>query len=267
VSSREVYGRLLAAPTVERGVEVCLRYRMGDYLGEVLEQAGYARDTLPDPQDLARVSDVVWPVETTTAVVIVATPGTSGDANREPDGYRVTWDVRVGVIADLGDRLDTREAAQFYAAAAGAALSHQGVAAVDPDGVTWTLDVADEPLELEGSSVRWLGESYRVADRRDARTLIVGEARVAVTVEGARSAVGGPLVAPEVPRDPAVPGVAGPVVPHVTVNGADSPPLPFVEPVPDVLVQVGHGPPTSETPHGLYVDQDTGELYNWSGGA
>jgi hypothetical protein len=224
VSSRDVYGRLLAAPTVERGVEVCLRYFLGPYLGEVLEQAGYARDALPDPQDLARVSELVWPVETTTAVVIVATPGTLGDAKREPDGYRVSWDVRVGVIADLGDRLDTREAAQFYAAAAGAALAHQGVAAVEPDGRTWTRDADEDLLELEGSSVQWAGETYRVADRRDARTLIVGEARVIVTVEGARSLHGGPDVPPLDPdtgqpgRDPAEPDAPAPVIPSLTIT-------------------------------------------------
>lgn len=263
-----MYGRLLSAPTVERGVEVCLRYRMADYLGEVLEQAGYARDMLPDPTDLARVSEVVWPVETATAVVIVATPGTSGDAAREPDGYRVVWDVRIGVVADLGDRLDSREAAQFYAAAAGSAVTHHGVAAVEPDGVTWsTDDVTGELLELEGASVRWLSEDYRVADRQDSRTLIIGEARLSVTVEGARSTYGGPVEAPppETPRAPAVPGEVGPVVPTLTINGAEAPPLDFAEPIPDVFVATGHGPPTSDTRHGLYVDVDTGELYNWQG--
>lgn len=224
MSSRDVYGRLLAAPTVERGVEVCLRYFLGPYLGEVLAQAGYERDALPDPSDLARVSEVAWPVETTTAVVIVATPGTVGDAPREPDGYRATWDVRAGVIADLGDRLDTREAAQFYAAAAGAALAHQGVAAVLADGRTWRLTVDGELEGLEGATVRWAGEQYRVADRRDARTLIVGEARLYVTVEGARSVHGGPDMPPIDPdtdlpgRDPATAPEPAPVDPSLTLT-------------------------------------------------
>lgn len=219
--SADVYGRLLSAPTLERGVETCLRYFLGPYLGEVLAQAGHGRDALPDPTDLARVSEFTAPVEGQVALVVVASPGTFGDPVREADGYLAVWDVRAAVLADLGDRLETREAAQFYAAAAGAALTHQGVALVGADLRTWERDTDGELLVLEGSSVRWAGEAYREIPQMPG--VIAGEARVLVTVEEARSALGGPAVPPLDPdtqqptRDPAVPGVSVDVVPDATI--------------------------------------------------
>jgi hypothetical protein len=229
VTSAAVYGRLLAAPTIERGVEVCLRYWLGPYLGEVLEQAGHARDLLPDPADLVRVADLSEPTSSQIAVVIVASPGTTGDTRREADAYTATWDVRAGVLMDLGSRLESREAAQFGAAAAGAALSHQGVADVMPDLTTWRRNDAGDLVVLAGSSVRWVGETYRVLDRRGmSPTLIAGEAIITVTVEGARSAFGGPEEPPRDPdsdlpsRDPAVSGDPSPVDPSLTIT-ADPP--------------------------------------------
>lgn len=220
--SEEVYGRLLAAPTLERGAEVCLRYWLGPYLGEVLAQAGHARDALPDPSDLVRVSE--WPRDipagSPVAMVITATPGTEGEAVREAQSYTATWDVRAAILANLGDRLESREAAQFYAAAAGAALTHQGMAAVESDMRTWATDDDGRLLILPGSSVKWRGETYRAMIDRGSGTLqaIAGEARVSVIVQGARSAWGGPELPPVPPRDPSVPGVSGPVVPSPVVD-------------------------------------------------
>lgn len=224
--SREVFGRLLAAPTVERGVELTLRYYLGRYLGEVLDQAGHDRQGLPDPADLVRVSEFRWPFEAQLALVVVATPGTVGDAEREPGGYRIAWDVRAAVLADLGDRLETREAAQFYAAAAGAALAHQGVADLGADGLG-VRDDDGELVTLEGSSVQWLSETYRqIAPPQAGRALIAGEARVLVRVEDARSLHSvEPVPAPDLPapgdgtdRGPLDPSATSPVRPSVTVS-------------------------------------------------
>jgi hypothetical protein len=205
-------GRVVAAPTIERGVEVCLRYYLGPWLGEVLVQNGHARDDLADPQDLARVSEFTAPTQGQVTLVVVATPGTTGDAQRDADGYTLTWDVRAAVIADLGDRLESREAAQLYAAAAGTALTVQGVAAVEPDGRTWTRDAYGDLEVLEGSSVRLMGESYR--EIRGMPGVIAGEARVTVTVEDARPA--------EVltPIEPQEPGTSGPRPEPVPVDPA-----------------------------------------------
>lgn len=231
MTSAEVYGRLLAAATIERGVEVCLRYFLPPYLGEVLAQAGHPRDALADPLDLARVSELTDTENGQVAFVVVATPGTIGDAVREPDGYRATWDVRAAVLLDLGDRLESREAAQFAAAAAGAALTHQGVAKVASDMRTWVRDADNELVTLEGSTVRWRGESYRKLERLGlSPTLIAGEAMITVTVEGARSVYGGPLEPPldpdtgEPSRDPAESGTPTPVEPTLTID-----PLPPTE--------------------------------------
>lgn len=225
MTSADVYGRLLAAPTIERGVEVCLRYFLGPYLGEVLAQAGHSRDALSDPLDLARVSELTDTASAQIALVVVATPGTVGDVTREVDSYTATWDVRAAVLADLGDRLESREAAQFAAAAAGAALSHQGVAKVATDMRTWVRDVDGELVTLEGSTVRWRGESYRRLERLGlSPTLIAGEAMVTVTVQGARSTYGGPAEPPLDPdtgipsRDPAVSGTPTPVDPTLTID-------------------------------------------------
>lgn len=219
-----LYGRLVSAPTIERGVEVCLRYFLGPYLGEVLEQAGHGRGDLPDPSDLTRMSEFDWPTESNVAVVVVATPGTEGDAEREAETYTLTWDVRAAVLADVGDALHSREASQFYAAAAGTALAHQGVAVVASDLRTWARGPASELLTLEGSSVRFRGERYRQLGRRDDRALIAGEALLSVTVQDARSAHGGPELPPAEPGGvgdgprPSAPDIApAPVDPSVTI--------------------------------------------------
>lgn len=218
----EVWGRLVAAPTIERGLECTLRYWLSPYIGAVLAQAGHPRDALPDPSDLVRVSEFPRdiPAGSPVTLVIVATPGTEGQAVREPTGYTATWDVRAAILANLGDRLESREAAQFFAAAASAAMTHQGIAAVEADMRTWKTDDDGRLLILPGSSVIWRGETYRAMVDRGSGTLqaIAGEARVSVIVQGARSAWGGPDVPPDPPRDPAVPGVSGPVVPFPVVE-------------------------------------------------
>lgn len=220
--SRAVFGRLLAASTIERGVEVTLRYYLGAYLGEVLEQNGYPRDGLADPLDLQRVVDLGdFADAAQIALVVIATPGTVGDVVGDGDTWSATWDVRAGAITDLGDGLDTREAAQLYCAAAGAAVDHQGVAAVAADGRTGIRD-ADGHLEaLEGSSVIWQGERYSRVDR--IRDVIAGEALFRVTVQGARSIAAPDLPPPgepKVPTDRAAPPDPGssPVVPSLTID-------------------------------------------------
>lgn len=221
--SRAVFGRALAASTIERGIEVTLRYYLGMYLGEVLEQNGYPRDGLRDPLDLQRVVDLNDYASTAQiALVVVATPGTQGDSWSDGDSYGATWDVRAGGIADLGDMLDTREAAQLYAAAAGMAVSHQGVATVQADGRTGVRDPYDgHLLALEGSSVRWAGERYSRVDRM--RDVIAGEALLRVTVEGARSLHAPDLPAPGEPVSPTdrtepVGPDSAPVVPSLTID-------------------------------------------------
>lgn len=194
------YGRLLSAPILERAVEETLRTWMPAYLGEVLAQAGHGRFDLPDPSDMVRQSEFDWPVEAQIALVVITSPGTTGDAVRGPEGYDATWDVRAGVVADLGEYTGTREAMQFYAAAAGSALTHRGV-------------------PVEGASVRWLGENWGVLAERDSRTLMGGEARCAITVQEARSLYGGPLeppdpqTRPEAQPDPSTPPLI--VVPSI----------------------------------------------------
>ena len=221
------FGRIVAAPTVERGVEVTLRYLLPTYLGVVLAQAGYDRDALADPTNLVRQSEFDWPTETDVALVVVATPGTTGDAERGPETYDVVWDVRAAVLVDFGsDRLGSREASQFYAAAAGAALAEQGCAAVGPDGRTWLREADGETRALlEGSSVRWVGETYRQLGERDGRSLVAGEARLTVTVEDARPVFGPDLsgLIPEPgsdvpPREDVPAGDPAPVDPHVTLH-------------------------------------------------
>lgn len=214
-------GRLLAAPTIERGVEVCLRYFLPMYVGEVLTQAGHDRAGLPNPADLVRVAEFEWPAPTQLALVVLASPGTSGEPVAGPESYSATWDVRVAVLADLGDRLETREAAQLYAAAVGAAVSQQGVASVNADG-TWAVNDDGMPEVLAGSSVRWAGEAYRqIGPPAAGRALIAGEARLLVTIEDARArwsatelALPGP---PDERTPPPVPGSA-PVVPSLTIT-------------------------------------------------
>jgi hypothetical protein len=221
--SRAVFGRALAATTIERGVEVTLRYYLGTYLGEVLEQNGHERDALADPLDLERVVDLNdYRSSAQIALVVIATPGTVGDAWSDGQAYGATWDVRAGAIVDLGDRLDTREAAQLYAAAAGMAASHQGVATVAADGRTGVRDPYDgHLLPLEGSSVSWEGERYRRVER--VRDVIAGEVLLRVTVEGARSLSAPDLPPPgepEIPTDrepPPEPGSA-PVTPSLTID-------------------------------------------------
>lgn len=199
--SRAVFGRILSAPTLERGVERTLRTWCVVYLAEVLAQAGYSRDALPDPREVARATEFRWEKDGTLPLIVVATPGTTGDTVREADSYTATWEIEATVLVDLGNRLQTREAAQFYAAAVGAAMAHQGVARVAPDG-TWLLDAEGLPLTLEGSQVDWLGEAYRqMGEGEDGRSLVAGGARLLVTVEGARSRFGGPEALPPDPTD------------------------------------------------------------------
>lgn len=217
-----VIGRALAAPAIERGAEVCLRYFLGRYLGEVLAQDGLARTALPDPADLVRVSDVAWQPPDQLALLLVASPGTTGDVVREADAYTATWDMTVGVMCDLGDRLDTRDAAMYYAAAAGMCLAQQGIADASRDGL-WRTDQDGNGLILEGSSVLWVAERARQVSRPDQRLRVVGEARLLVTVEGARATwPAEPLPLPENPappdRDPLEPGERVPVSPDVTVT-------------------------------------------------
>lgn len=221
--SRAVFGRTLAAPTIERGIEVTLRYYLGTYLGEVLEQAGLPRDGLADPLDIERVVDLNdYGNSAQIALVVVATPGTVGDSWSSGEGYGATWDVRAGAIVDLGKRLDTREAAQYYAAAAGLAVSHQGVATVQPDGRTAVRDPYDNHLlPLEGSRVAWAGERYRAVDRL--RGVVAGEALFRVSVEDARSLNAPDLPPPDEPVTPSdrddPPGPdAAPVVPSLTID-------------------------------------------------
>lgn len=221
MSSRDVYGRLLAAPTVERGVEVTLRYYLSRYLGEVLAQNGHDRRDLPDPTDLARVSEFPprGPDLQTALVVVVATPGTLGDARMEAEHYSASFDVRAAVLADLGKRLESREAAQFYAAAAGAALAHQGVAQVAADLRTWQRDEHGDLANLEGSTVQWVGERYVELPRMPG--VLAGEARVIVRVEGARSTAPFEEIPPDEPTDPREPPVesgSASVVPSLTIS-------------------------------------------------
>jgi hypothetical protein len=221
--SRVLFGRALAASTIERGVEVTLRYYLGMYLGEVLEQNGYPRDGLRDPLDLERVVDLNdYSGAAQIALVVVASPGTVGEVWSDGEAYGAAWDVRAGAIVDLGDRLDTREAAQLYSAAAGMAVSHQGVATVAADRRTGIRDEYDgHLLPLEGSSVSWEGERFRAVDRM--RGVVAGEALFRVNVEGARS-----LRAPDLPppgeptsptdrEEPEGPDAA-PVVPSLTID-------------------------------------------------
>lgn len=218
-----VLGRMLSAPTLEQGAEVCLRYYLGLYLGEVLAQAGWEREALPDPHDLKRVADFVWPIEAQLTTVVMASPGTTGDAQKTERGYDATWDLRVAVLADLGDRLDTRVASQFYAAAAGMAIAHNGIAALNADG-TWKVNSDGEPVTVEGTSVRWIGEGYRqLGPPRDRRALLAGEARLLVKVEGARSLrPSQPLPLPDAPlppdREPPEPDDPAPVNPSLTIE-------------------------------------------------
>lgn len=217
------FGRILAAPTLERGVEVCMRLFLTPYVGEVLRQAGLPQDAIADPTDLVRLPEYDYPPENDVALVIVATPGTIGDARRDAGSYTATWDIRVGVVADLGARLDSMEAAGYYAAAAGAALTHQGVAQVSSDGRSWLRDEDGELLLLDGAVVRWAGESYRPLPERDGRALVAGEARFNITVEGARSDEG-PEFIPDLPedgpvdRDPPPEADPSPVVPSLTLH-------------------------------------------------
>lgn len=203
------YGRLLSAPTLELGLERTVRTWVGAYLGEVLEQHYAAavaitgepmpedvRYVLPDPTDVVRQSEFTWPVEGQLALVVIATPGTTGDAVHGPDDIDATWEAQVGVVADLGDYGPTREAMQFYAAACGACLEHKGI-------------------DVPGAGVRWAGENYGILAERDARTLMGGAARILVTVEGARSSFGGPDAPP--PIDDRPPGVPRPHDPPITV--------------------------------------------------
>lgn len=182
------YGRIVSAPMIETAVANTLATWLSDYLGETLAQAGYGREDLPDPDDLVFASDLDWPTEAEVALVVIVSPGTTGDPRREAESYAATWDVRVVTLASLPDRLDTRRAAQLYAAAAGAAVDQKGV-------------------ELEGATVVWTGEGTRVLAERDARTLVAGEARFEVSVEDARRRYGGPDAPspPDVPRQPADP--------------------------------------------------------------
>ena len=223
MSSADVYGPLVSAPTVERGVETCLRYWLGPYVGEALAQNGHDRTHLPDPTDLVRVAEfTAQPPQGVVAMVVVATPGTVGDAESDGEFYTLTWDIRATILADLGDRLLSREAAQMYAAAAGTALAHQGVAAVEADLKTWATDDDGNLLTLAGSSVRLRGETYR--EIRQLPGVIGGEARVTVTVEGARALHGGPETPPINPdtglpgRDPAESGIPTAVVPALIVT-------------------------------------------------
>jgi hypothetical protein len=221
--SRAVFGRALAASTIERGIEVTLRYYLGAYLGEVLEQNGRPRDGLADPLDLERVVDLnEYASSAQIALVVVASPGTVGDSWSDGEAYGATWDVRAGAIVDLGDRLDTREAAQLYAAAAGMAVSHQGVATVAADGRTGVRDEYDgHLLPLEGSSVTWAGERFRAVDRM--RGVVAGEALFRVSVHDARSLHAPDLEAPGEPqtptdRDPPAEPAPAPVVPSLTID-------------------------------------------------
>lgn len=192
-----VYGRIVSAPMIERGVEVTLRYLLGPYVGEVLEQMGLDRWTLPDPTDVQRLARVDQFREgEQVAMVVIASPGTVGDAKREADSYTLTWEVQAGIVCDLGDPLKTREAAQMYAAAIGACLAHQGCAAVEPDGRTWAQDgVTDEYLLLEGSHTWYVGEGYQPVPTRP--DLMMGGATAMVRVQGARSLYGGPEAPPD----------------------------------------------------------------------
>lgn len=182
------YGRLVSAPIIERAVEATLRAWLGQYLGEVLAQAGHPRDALPDPTGVVR-STGDWGTEDTPPLLIVVSPGTT-DAERRPDGYRATWNVTAMIVTTMPTRLEVREAAQFYAAAL-YCLAHKGI-------------------DLTGASVRWQGEDLAPVRRPgDDRTMLAGQAHFTITVAGARSLQGGPELPPdpdpvtgEVPRDP-----------------------------------------------------------------
>lgn len=226
--SVETHGRLLSAATIERGVETTLRYFLNHYLGEVLAQNGHGRGDLPDVRDLLRVLDVTQPPSSgQIALAVVASPGTTGDARREADGYTAVWDVRAAVIVPPFDvRVETREAAQMYAAAAGVALSHQGVATVGPDFRTWVRDADGEFVTLEGSTVQWQGETYRLVPRMQG--VMAGEARWTVTVEGARSLA--PLVYLDPPEDPDT-GLPGRDEPEAGVPSSVDPSI-TVHPIP-----------------------------------
>jgi hypothetical protein len=218
-----VYGRIVSAPQIERGLEVTLRYRLAEYLGEALAQLGYDRYALPDPEDIARVVNVdEYNNRHEVALVVIASRGTDETAKRDGDSYALRWMVEAGVVCDLGDPLKTREAAQVYAAAIGQCLAHHGCAATS-DGVTW--DQADgEYLLLEGSST-WLVREGYMRPPGQSRDMMMGVAEIAVEVSDARSAYGGPAEPPPLDatgsfrlREPVADGVTGPVEPTVTVS-------------------------------------------------
>jgi hypothetical protein len=190
------YGRLVSAPMIERAVEATLRVWLGQYIGEVLAQAGHPRDALPDPTDLVRASGHDWDSESAPPLAIVVSPGTT-DVRRVPNGYTATWSVTAMVVASMPTRLQVREAAQFYAAAL-YCLEQKGI-------------------DLDGATVRWQGEELAPVRRPgDDRTQLAGQAHFAVMVEGARALHGGPA-------DPPTPDPVTGVVPR---EPASTPPLP-----------------------------------------
>jgi hypothetical protein len=264
-----VYGRIVSAPMIERGIEVTLRYWLGPYVGEALAQLGQDRGGLPDPdaiQRLARVDDFREGEQ--VAMVVIATPGTVGNAERTESGYAGMWEVQAGIVCDLGDPLATREAAQVYAAAIGTCLAHQGCAAVEPDGVTWSTDDHDRTQTLEGSHTWWAGEGYQPVPRRP--DVYFGGATLMVRVDDARATWGGPDEPPAADargrrvREAALDPVPSMVIPTLTINGATSPRGDV--PVPGVFVQVEPRDPIGSDPPGYFVNADTGEFFVWKGG-
>lgn len=216
------YGRIVSAPQIERGIEVTLRYMLGPYVGEVCDQLGLDRWTLPDPSDVQRLANPdQFRDGEQVAMVVIATPGTT-DVRRDADGYALTWEVQAGIVCDLGDPLKTRDAAEIYAAAIGTCLTHQGCANVEPDGTTWSTDDHGRVLLLEGSHVWLTGEGYQpVPSRPD---LMMGGAVVQVRVENARPLYGGPDEPPGTDGDghrlrvPVAEPAEGAVEPSVTVE-------------------------------------------------
>ena len=194
---------------VEAAVEETLRTWLSDYLGEVLEQAGYDRHQLPDPSDLERTSEVDWSPESSPTVLMVVSPGMDDDAIRVDNHLDLSFDVRAAFLVSEKTRIDARLAAQFYTAAAGWCLQQKGI-------------------DMDGSDVifnREVWGSGRLTDR-DARTVMTGEAQMTVIVRGARKMYGGPVepsggTRPPEPDDPVAEEYVGTI--HKEPLSADFP--------------------------------------------
>ena len=177
-----VYGPIRSMPMIERALARTFGTWFGAYLGDTLHQFGLDRMGLPSPSDIVRVVDIdSWPMESNLAVGLIAIPG--GEV--VPQGgplYGMNYEMRAGVAATMGDYRETREAAQFYAAAT-VCLAHRGAEGLPDVRVTHT------------------GEGLMRLRAEDERTLMLGFGTFLVSVPDARALHGDPAEPPDPPGD------------------------------------------------------------------